>query len=209
MTHKILSLSCLLTLALPAGPAAGELAFAFGETSVGLKGMTPGDEVLVYTLARVPQDGMTIVSDETHRLTDADGDGQVTVDLGKEVPWRSLWIAFELSTGAYAVDQASIGVREVDFSELGTRSGSNLEYRTDLLYAFVARAQAGAWRLRAGEGGPNDSDGVQDGKITLQPGRLRALADSPAPPAALAGQDLVVIIDPRRMKYAVVPREKQ
>jgi hypothetical protein len=207
MTHKILSLSCLLILAATAAPASGELAFAFGETTVGVKGATPGAEVLIYTLARVPQDGMTIVSDETHRLS-ADADGQVTIDLEGEVPWRSLWIAFDLSTGAYAVNQASIGVREVDFAELGTRSGPSLEVRADLIYAFVARAQGGGWKLRAGDGGRGDSDGVRDRKISVQPGRMRALADSPAPPAALAAQDLVVIIDPRRMKYSVVPREK-
>jgi hypothetical protein len=206
MKNKSLTLSFLLILA-TAGPAAGEIALAFGETTIGVKGAQPGGEVLVYTLARIPEDGMTIVSDETYRLS-ADGDGQLTLDLEEEVPWRSLWIAFDLSTGAYAVDQASIGVREVDFEELGTRSGATLEYRLDLLYAFLARTHQGGYRLRAGDGGPSDFDDAHDGKISLHPGRMNALADSPAPPGALAAQDLVVIIDPRRMKYAVVPREK-
>lgn len=207
MSYTSRSLSCFLILVATAGSAAGEPEFAFGETTVDVRGIHPGAELLVYTLARIPEHGMTIVSDETYRLKDDDGDGQVVLDLGEDVPWRSLWIAFDLSTGDFAIDQASIGVREVDFAELGEQSGARLEYRLGLLYAFMARVGAGGWRLRAGDGGPGDFDDAHDGKITLHPGRMNALAASPPPPAALAAQDLVVIIDPRRMKYAVVPRE--
>ncbi len=122
------------------------------------------------------------------------------------MPWRSLWIAFDLATGGYAIDQASIGVREVDFAERGQLSGARLEYRLGFVYAFLARAHAGAWRLRAGDGGPGDFDDAPDGKITLHPGRMNPLTGSPSP-GAFAADDLVVVIDPRRMKYAVVPRE--
>lgn len=209
MKLQSLFLSCVL-LAAPAAampePTA-ELTFEFGETTVEVGGVQPGAEVLVYTLARTVNHGITIVTDDTYRLSDADGDGAVVLELEEEVPLRSLWIAFDLASGAHAVEQASIGVREVDFAERGSLSGARLEYRLAFIYAFMARARVGGWRLRAGDGGPSDFDDDHDGKITLHPARMNALADSPPPPGALAAQDLVVVIDPRRMIYAVVPQE--
>ena len=139
----LLALSALLCMSL-AGPVAadGEITLQFGETTIEAVGVSPGAEIVFYGLNRTLMHGVAVVSDETYRRLDEDADGTVLLDLGKEVPQRSLWIAF---------------------------------------------------------------DDEPDGKITIHPQRMRALAGSPPSPGGLAAQDLVVVIDPRRMKDAVVP----
>lgn len=191
-------------LAIPA-LAADEIGLTFGETTVTVTGVSPGAEVILYTISRRSASGVGIVEDATYRLSDEDADGAVVLELDGEVPFRSLWIAVDMKSGASAIEQAAIGVREVDFAERGRLQGAGLQYRLDHFYVFLARAPLGAWKIRTGDGGSRDHDGQPDGWATVHPATMNPLVDSPPPPGALAAQDLIVVIDPRRMRYAVVP----
>src|SRR4051812_12861939 len=99
----------LLSLALPAlafaqppssppGPA-----ITFDQSSVSVAGVSPKGQAVLFSVAReVAEVDVATVVRRSQVLPDDDGDGVVKLDLGRDVPFRSVWVAVDLATGQVA-----------------------------------------------------------------------------------------------------------
>ncbi|HEY0157369.1 MAG TPA: hypothetical protein VGF28_08805 [Thermoanaerobaculia bacterium] len=80
--------------------------------------------------------------------------------------------------------------------ETSVRIGSNA---VEVLYV---RPRRGAWTFSGADGGGLDADGEQNGAVVMRLQSLQRLKGNPEPPGAVEGGDLVLVIDPRRLRTA-------
>lgn len=199
---KSLSLACLLLMATPA--VAAPPALTFEPQAVAASGITPKGRVVWFSVAReISRRAATIVP-RIEQVADDDGDAKVRLDLGQDVPQRSIWFAVDLETG-----EAGVATPE-DFplleAELPARAIPAALNRLDLerqfVYVVLVRPGVGAWKLRAGDGGASDEDGQPDGTLRAALASLESIGPSPAPPPErFSPKDLLLVIDPNRMEF--------
>jgi hypothetical protein len=198
---KALASVCLLLLAVPA--AAASPALSFESNAVVAGGVTPQGRVVWFSIAReISRRAATIVP-RVELQTDIDGDGKVRLELGGEVPLRSIWFAVDLETGEAGV-AAPEGFPLLEAQMPGRAIPAALN-RLDLerrfVYLLLVRPGVGAWTLRAGDGGASDEDGQPDGTLRATLADLTTAGDGPPPPAHVSPGDLLLVIDPNRMTF--------
>lgn len=204
---------CLLALStsfalVAAAPLAAQPAISFEPAAVVASGMTPGGQMAWFGVARESKDhAATIVRRETV-ATDDDRDGAVRLDLGREVPLVSIWVAVDLATGKVAVaTPEGFPLRRIALPGAGAVPGGTgpdrLELNRGYLELLVVRPGSGVWGATVGDGGEADDDGAQDGRVSVALAHLRAGGTSPAAPQSLGPGDLLVAIDPNEMEVAV------
>jgi hypothetical protein len=103
MNSVRLSLLSLLLPALAAAQAplgAPAPAITFEKSTVAVAGITPKGQAVLFGVAReIAADDVATLVRRSQVLSDDDGDGTVSLDLGEEVPFRSLWVEVDLATG--------------------------------------------------------------------------------------------------------------
>jgi hypothetical protein len=193
--------------------SAAPLRLAVGPTGVSISGITPKGKAVVFGITRkVADDDVTTIQPHLDVLSDDDGDGVVSEDLGQPMPRRSMWVAVDLASGDFdAAAPAGFRLRRVNWH------GRGLEHRSDgrdqvedarsFAEVLVVRPGVGAWTLRLGDGSPGDADGVANGRIAAALDRLQPLAGSPAPPSRFATGDTVLLLDPNAMEMTLVKVE--
>ncbi len=168
-----------------------------------VSGITPKGKVVWFGMAREMADYAETLVRRDRVLEDVDGDGSVRLDLGKPVPRFSVWIAVDLTSGAFAVATPQ-GSRAVELAIAGRNPGrggaGDTEWtETGNLYLEMAviRPGQGAWAATVGDG--EDADG----QITASLRRMRSVTEGIAAPEAFSPGDLVVVIDPNILQYYV------
>ncbi len=206
----------LLSLALPAlafaqppsnppGPA-----ITFDQTSVSVAGITPKGQAVLFSVAReIAEDDVATLVRRSQVLSDDDGDGVVKLDLGRDVPFRSVWVAVDLATGQVAAAAPQgYPLRLVKWRGVGIVRGNaradQVEDARRLAEVLLVRPGAGAWQLTVGDGGPTDDDGAADGKLAAALDRMTPVAGTDPPPARFDPKDVVVLIDPNRLELTIV-----
>jgi hypothetical protein len=177
---------CLLFLLLPALAAAQPPsgapapAITFQKTVVAVAGITPKGQALLFGVAReIAADDVATLVRRSQVLTDDDGDGTVSLDLGEEVPFRSLWVAVDLATGQVtAAAPAGYPLRLVSWRGQGIVRSSARADRVEDACTFaevlLVRPGVGAWQLTVGDGSSSDDDGAADGRIAAALGGATA-----------------------------------
>ena len=146
---------------------------SFGSSEVTVSGMTKGGSAALVSLTRDVEDWVAKVTPLSALLTDSDGDGSETYELGRSVVKRSVWVVVDVSTGdAIVVSPGLAGVQsKLDPSEAIQRGKgglySILADRRNVLDLTVVRPKVGAWHIRAWDGGKNDLDQTADGVIQV------------------------------------------
>ena len=206
----------LLSLALPAlafaqppssppGPA-----ITFDKSSVSVAGVSPKGQAVLFSVAReVAEDDVATVVRRSRVLPDDDGDGVVKLDLGRDVPLRSVWVAVDLATGQVAAAAPEgYPLRLVKWRGVGIVHGNAHADRVEDARTFaevlLVRPGAGAWQLTVGDGSAGDDDGAADGKLAAALDRMTPVAGTTPPPTKFDPKDVVVLIDPNRMELTVV-----
>jgi hypothetical protein len=199
---KSLFVVCLLWMAAPLFGAPPVLIFE--PQAIVASGVTPKGRVVWFSVAReISRRAATIVP-RIEQAADDDGDGKVRLDLGQDVPLRSIWFAVDLETG-----EAGVAAPE-DFplleAELPARAIppalNRLDMERQFVYLVLVRPGAGAWKLRVGDGGASDEDGRPDGTLRAALASLEGIGQSPAPPPErFSPKDLLLVIDPNRMEF--------
>jgi len=209
------SLSILVGCVLAsAGTAfAAPLRLAVGPTGVSVSGVTAKGKAVVFGITReVADDDVTSIQPYLDVLSDDDGDGVVSEDLGQPMPRRAMWVAVDLASGDFdAAAPAGFRLRRVNWR------GRGLDHRNDgrdqiedarpFAEVLVVRPGVGAWTLRLGDGSPEDADGTANGRIAAALDGLQPLAGSPAPPSRFANGDTVLLLDPNAMEMTLVKVE--
>ena len=146
-----------LGLVLLAAPlfAAPPPEISFEPEAVVAQGITAGGEAVWFSVAReVSRRSINVVP--RHSVArDEDGDGAVRLELGQEVPLRSIWFAVDLTTGdaAMAVPEG-FPLLEMDLPANAIPAAlDRLELQRRFAYLLLVRPGVGAWHLRVGDGG--------------------------------------------------------
>lgn len=195
----------------PQGRAASappELSITFEEAAVLASELTPGGEALFFSLARVPL-GYTQRVERRVELVPVDplGEAYHEVQDGSTVPRKSVWVVVDLSTGAYGIAAPEgFALDESPFPGNGFQVGApglvnRLRHTFSWVDQVVVRPGVGAWALRASDGGGADRDGVADGRTVTALEDAEPVGAAPAPPDRFQAEDVIVVIDPRALRF--------
>jgi len=201
----------LLLLLAGVGPGLAGTAskLTLAEQSLTGSGFTPGGPVAWLGAGReIEEYYATLVHPQG--TVAADAQGAVTVPLDRPIPALSVWVAVDLTTGAYALAApAGSAVRQVDLPpgafRAGVGAGSDLlADRRHLIQALLVRPGQGAWQQTVGDGGEADEDGQGDGFVQFSLARMLPLAAAPAAPSKALTQDLLVILDVEKVEVSIL-----
>jgi hypothetical protein len=141
-------------------------------------------------------------------VADDDGDGIVIFTMPSEraVPPRSIWAACDLDNGELAIAGPGTYLpQRIAMPGNGLRRGANgqiekLDLGSQWLEVAVVRPKQGAWTTTIYDGGLGDEDEVNNGHVVRGFAGLKALTGGVAPDH-LTGRDVVIVIDPGKMRY--------
>ena len=203
---RTLSALCLLLLAAPLA-ATDPPEITFEPEAVVARGIAARGQAVWFSVAREISRQSTNIVPRYEIGTDDDGDGAVRLELGREVPLRSIWFAVDLATGETGVaTPPGFPLLEVDLPGEAIPAALNrLELNRRFAYLLLVRPGVGAWQLRVGDGGESDEDGEPDGTLRAALSSLTPVEEGgPPPPERFSPQDVLLIIDPERMESASV-----
>jgi hypothetical protein len=176
---------------------------------VTVQGLTPGGGVAWFSVWHETVDYSSRYS-RRELLDGADRQGTARFPLTEQSPEEAIWIAVDLTSGAYALatPEGFTIQRVVPQSAASRRPGDApdqiVDHRAFLEGLLVRPGEGGgAWGFTGGDGGAIDDDGANNGRLVISLDRTRPLGTSPAPPAKLADGDLWFVIDPLKMTVSV------
>ena len=179
---KILPAVCLLLLAAPlrAAEPPTPLDITFEADAV----VATGTRIVWFSVAREISRQSTTIVPRYEIGADDDGDGAVRLELGQEVPLRSIWFAVDLATGETGVaTPPGFPLLEVDLPGEAIPAALNrLELQRRFAYLLLVRPGVGAWQLRVGDGGESDEDGEPDGTLRAALSSLTPVEEGGPPP---------------------------
>ncbi len=79
--------------------APARLTLSFEGTAVVASGLRSGGQVVWFGVARELDDGWATIVRREEVASDTDGDGVVRLELDREVPLQSVWVAVDLTNG--------------------------------------------------------------------------------------------------------------
>jgi hypothetical protein len=195
----------LVLLAAPLSAAPPEVSFE--PDAVVVRGIMPKGQALWFSVAREISRRSTNVVPRHAVEVDDDGDGSLRLELGQEVPLRSIWFAVDLATGETGVAvPEGFPLLEMDLPGNAIPAALNRLYlERRFAYLVLVRPGVGAWQLRVGDGGASDEDGEPDGTLRAVLSSLTPLQEGgPPAPERFSPRDVLLIIDPERMESAAV-----
>jgi len=179
-----------------------------------LRDVTSGGEVVLFTASLAQHRGSLRRMSEVQRIADDDGDGRITVAVSKPYPLQTICVAVDLASGR-AVIATRVGYepRRIDFpSELRKKDAVGMLGFDGLerlgAEMLIVRPKSGAWRLRAAEGGAEDGDRLNDGKLMLLSSDAIPVGPSGSAPRHLKKGDVVAVIDGGRMEVFLTEIDK-
>jgi len=186
-----------------------KLVLSFEDSAVVASGIASGGQAVWFGIAYDFQRVRPELLRWERVDSDTDGDGRVTLQVGRPIPARSLWIAVDLTTGDYAVatpNPASKHERPQDAGAfLSGAKGTPQFFKEQRAYldVLLVRPGVGCWTVSLGDGGVTDLDGRPDGFVKADFSRMVPLGSSPASPEDAKGKDLVFAVDPETLQFSV------
>jgi hypothetical protein len=147
--------------------------------------LSPGTDTAWLWVDHRLDDYASIVTHGTEITPDADGDGQVELEVPAGISPLSVWVTVDLATGAVATASPEgfkpppIVPPDVPGLLAPAPADTHLQAPARIVRALVVRPGSGAWQTLAGDGTALDTDLEQDGAITLDLAQLEPIADSP------------------------------
>lgn len=186
-----------------------ELVVRFEEAAVVVTGASADGGVAFYSVAREPHGAyQSVVRRQGLELADDLGETRFLVDE-RTVPLKSVWAVVDIASGAYAVAAPEgFWLREIPFPGRGFAVGASgqvdrLRHDHPSIDLLVVRPGVGAWSLRSFDRSETDRDGADDDRILTSLEDLVPLGESAEPPPeSYSRDDVVVLVDPRELRYA-------
>ncbi|HVG08768.1 MAG TPA: hypothetical protein VNM67_13760 [Thermoanaerobaculia bacterium] len=195
----------LVLLAAPLAAAPPEISFE--PDAVVARGISPNGHAVWFSVAREISRQSTNIVPRHAIEADEDGDGAVRLELGQEVPLRSIWFVVDLATGETGVAVPDgFPLLEMDLPGGAIPAALNrLDLQRRFAYLVLVRPGVGAWQLRVGDGGASDEDGESDGTLRAALSSLTPVEEGgPPAPGRFSPRDVLLVIDPERMEFATV-----
>ncbi len=204
-----LASTTLLTAETPSPDLVRGLEVSASGHEIQISGATARGTVVLVGIAREALPGAARVESWVQALADDDGDGQVLLDLERDVPLKSAWGAVDLATGTSGVAIVESFPLDVVLPgpagfELDPISGAPLIRLDRAMVNFVlVRPGVGAWALKAYDGGYGDVgnliDGAPDGLLRVDPRIFAPLRPEFGDFPGLSAQDWIGAMDERRL----------
>jgi hypothetical protein len=201
----------LISAAAIAAAEPAPVSIAFDKSAVVVSGVTPGGKAVIFVVSReltARRPASVQFVRRTEILLDTARSGSVTYDLGKPVPSAAIWAAVDLTTGRYVV-KPSPGYSAIRLDGAGLVKNDSagqlrkLHWPAAEMEALLVRPGDGAWRLTAAKYSKLDEHGAPDQPIGIDVANMAAVGDPAPAPKNFKRGDVVVLIDPRWMQYAV------
>ncbi|MGN6184317.1 MAG: hypothetical protein ACTHQM_11755 [Thermoanaerobaculia bacterium] len=193
--------------ALNAAQPPANLQIELAPARVSMTGVTPGGKVIVFAVTLQSERGMQTLRRFEQVMVDDDRNGIVVLDPNGGVPLRSIWTAVDLASGAKAIRVPAgfdLNDRQIDAREFRKDPAGVLDafFQEALSLDFLlVRPGAGAWQLRAREGGSRDGDRARDGKLSVVFEDAQPMdTDFGKAPKHLKAGDVLIAIDPGRLE---------
>jgi len=174
-------------------------AIAFDGRNVKASNITPGGQVVYFAAASVPQGWKSTIYRWSQVVTDDDRDGAVTLDIGRDVPFKSIWVVADLTNGHFTVAAPEdMPLRQVPFDKKSLRKNAKGDLELFLLstpsleFLYIHPGR-GAWTGHVRDSSPSDADGTIDGIAGFALSTARPLSGDAAPKEFAPGGILVAI----------------
>jgi hypothetical protein len=193
----------------PGGPRL-KLTLDLESSALVVQGAEPSGQVVWFGVQRYLDPDLSVTRVTRSGMAQAGADGVARIVFEKPLAERAIWVAVDLKSGefvaaaptGYRLSRASRGHSGHGRGE-GEAADSLLEDRSQIA-GLMVRPDVGAWRFAAADGGGDDEDGKNDGRMRVALPRFQALTGSPEAPRKLEGRDLWFVIDPLSMDLAVL-----
>jgi hypothetical protein len=204
----ILSIAAF-SLTVPAGAAS--LALTFGERSVTVNGATPGGDVALFAIAKEGSNSAPRIPMKTMHavvLHDDDHDGNVTFERQQPVPLIAIWVAVDIGTGQW-VSSGSPGfdAQTIPLDALAKQDNAGQLRKLSALVpemdVLLVRPGTGAWRLYAAKTSRIDENGLTEAALLVDAGQMIPLSPSLSKLDSIHPGDIIVLIEPQSMHFAV------
>ena len=176
-----------------------------GIDAVTINNVPSSGSIALFTVARTTRNRHIHLESRVEVLTDDDRDGTVQYTPENRTPLRSVWVAAELSSGAYAIaahPDFPLYMQPLPAASLrkdSTGEIAALELEIPRLLLLLVRPGKGAWLLRSAEGGAGDSDATPNRKLSMLFEHAIPVAGKEKAPANLKSGDFVAAIDPGQL----------
>jgi len=209
-SFELLSLLTLVTLTVSGFPSTAVAAPVAELTDKELivRNLTPGSTVALLAVAHEPAYYMMRLVSRRELLKDDDKDGVVRYVPDHGVAFRSLWIVVDVASGESTMATPA-GYEAVEMYQRGAGRGNavqsivnTLDVGREVVEILLVRPGEGAWFVTARDRGFSDQDGQANGRIRLDPRKLRSPRGTYGdPPHAMRNGDVVAVVDPDLLEY--------
>lgn len=215
------TLVALIALSMQAAPPVPHLgadrdggpSVSFNASKIAVSGATK-DDVLYAAGLEIRGTPYSVNLSPRVATTSVASDGTATFDMQQRVAVRSIWIVVD-GKGGYTVTPGPGMVRRVlDMPGKGQVSGSDGQVKQLLvkrasIYVYLVRPKVGMWSTRFMDGQANDDDKHRDGSVSGSLQNLKPVAGTTAaPPDRMSPGDVLFIVDPVTLEYAVSRKGK-
>lgn len=167
-------------------------------------GAKHGARVLFFGIARVNDGYYSHVVRHKTIVSDDDRDGIVTLELNGGVPFKSIWAAIDLESGAYLIGTPPGYPQRVKGTEAPVKRVDGrlerIETSGGTAELLVVRRNVGAWHLTVIKDSPLDANRWTEEPIAVDVRKLKSIDREVATPTELQHGDVVIAIDPQWME---------
>jgi hypothetical protein len=185
-------------------------AITFAPAAVTVSGIAPRSSVLLFGVSADLQNNWRRVIVKDQILVDDDRDGIVKMPISNGSVINTVWLAVDMSSGAYALASPQTRAPVVRAFVVAKQDAAALQIGAARAEGVLVRPGAGAWRLSAGDGADGDLGPKDDLKIDSSLTFMTPVSATGPPPPQFRKDDLLVVID--RMTFAttvvVIGKEK-
>lgn len=190
-------------------PAASDLTVVIDGAHVNVANATPGGKVVFLGIGRFVKGYRVTVRRFDKTVSDDDQNGKVVLDIGEKIPWKTIFVAIDYTSGRFAIATPDgfplLPIQfKKDFMVANNGQLDHLVFEHRFLDMLLVRPGVGVWGQLLGDGNKFDEGSKGDGKVVGNVARSVPLGgDVPAPKKFDKG-DVLVLIDSLHMQaYAV------
>jgi hypothetical protein len=186
----------------------GALTVTFGPASVTASGVTPGADVVFFTVAIAPAGISGQLLRDVKVVSDTAKTGTVTLNVTDPMPPNGIWAVVDATNGAFAIARPTgwavqygrRAPRQFRYNGSDAVAFSNGGMYLDLLYVHPGE---GVWEWTESDGSATDRDGVTDGFVTVSVDDAKPVGSTAGKPKALRPGGVLIAIDRIRMQVLV------
>lgn len=160
--------------------------------------VTPGTEVVFFAVGLVPNGYESRIIRWAQSVTDDDRDGIVSLDAGRKIPGKSIWVVADARNGHFTVEAPPKSpLRRIPFDKKSLRKNDKGEslfsHSTPFMEFLYIHPGKGVWTIHGRDSHPTDADGESDGVASVSLFSARVLSGDGAPKDFAPGGILVAL----------------